>query len=192
MKVSRSSKAAARRQGNAPMACDARSPLYLTSHYVLLFNRSIHSQWRQTIVVTPFPLSRLLPLEAIGDLDWLQHFLIHAAEFPPFLLLILGHLGCSRFPKSIIYHISYWCSLRFAYCDAITLMTSKHLKTLCLLSKQQYLQHPPKTIRETLHAISYSLHAPWLSCSSFLTHHFLMEFLELSRLYEPHGMNTDF
>ena len=43
-----------------------------------------------------------------------------------------------------------------------------NLKVLCLSSKQKYLQHLPKTIKETLHAISYSLHTPLLSYSSFL------------------------
>jgi hypothetical protein len=35
------------------------------------------------------------------------------------------------------------------------------LKAVYLLSKQKYLQHLLKTIRETKHTISYSLHIPW-------------------------------
>ena len=65
----------------------------------------------------------------------------------------------------------------------------KSLKALFLLIKQQYLQHLLRTVKATQHAISYFLHTLWLSCSFFLTHHFLVVFLEMFSLYESYGMN---
>ena len=68
----------------------------------------------------------------------------------------------------------------------------KRLKALSLLNKQHCLQHQPKTIRTTLHAISYTLHAPWSFCSSFLIHHFLVVFQGLSSLCESHYVNSNY
>jgi len=68
----------------------------------------------------------------------------------------------------------------------------KRFKVLYLLSKHHYLQHLPIIVRETHHAILYSLHIPWLSCSSFLTHHFVVVFLELFFHYESNDMNNNY
>jgi len=68
----------------------------------------------------------------------------------------------------------------------------RNLNALYLLNKQQYIQHFPKIVREIMHAISCILHSPWLSCSSFTTHHFPVVFLEWSFLNNFHALDNSY
>jgi len=82
-----------------------------------------------------------------------EHFLNFGSSFVVFSLSVWAKVSQPKVLEMISLH--FYMSMPPMECHH-----PKCLKSLCLLSKHQYLQHLRKTIRATPHAISYSLQAP--------------------------------